>query len=174
MSPILATSTVGGGSLEIIILGVLALMLFGKNLPVVLRTAGKTLAQVKRALSDASAEVRSEMSTAADSMKDVKREVTHSLHVDMSDVEMPKIDLKTPDTSVISSTEKNETAPQDLDRPSPKDKQIATLAQPENTIRTPLIRPAIGTVRSNAISKAAALDRMDVPAPTKMPPSLDD
>jgi sec-independent protein translocase protein TatA len=65
MMPTLALlSDVGGG--EILVVGVIALLLFGKNLPTVSRTIGKTIAQFKHAISSASSEINKEMEAAAD------------------------------------------------------------------------------------------------------------
>src|SRR5471032_3290120 len=59
---------------DMLIIGVVALLLFGKNLPTVARNVGRTIAEFKRAASAATSEIRREMDEAA-RVADVKNEL---------------------------------------------------------------------------------------------------
>ena len=74
MVPILAFgfSDVGGG--EVMLIGLIALLLFGKSLPSVARNVGKQYHSFKRLITDASSEIRREMDAAADSLDKVAEE----------------------------------------------------------------------------------------------------
>lgn len=58
------------GSGEVLVIGVIALLLFGKNLPTVSRNIGRAIAEFKRSVSDASSEIRREMQAAAQAVDD--------------------------------------------------------------------------------------------------------
>jgi sec-independent protein translocase protein TatA len=60
-------SDVGGS--EVLILGIVALLLFGKNLPSVSRNIGRAIAEFKRAASDATTEIQREMNSAAEAVE---------------------------------------------------------------------------------------------------------
>lgn len=66
-------SDIGGG--EIMLVGVIALLLFGKDLPVVMRTLGKHYSRIKNTLNDAKSEFTREMDSAAREIEDAKKEV---------------------------------------------------------------------------------------------------
>jgi sec-independent protein translocase protein TatA len=64
---------VGGG--EILLIGLIALLLFGKNLPTVMRNVGKAYGSFKNTLNEASNEFKREMDAAASEIEAAKREV---------------------------------------------------------------------------------------------------
>ena len=64
---------VGGG--EVIVIGIVALLLFGKDLPAVTRKFGKVYGEIKKTLSDASSEIRREMDAAAHSVDDATKDL---------------------------------------------------------------------------------------------------
>ena len=70
--PIALLGDVGGG--EVIIIGIIALLLFGKNLPSVSRNIGKALAEFKKSVSDASSEIQREMHAAAQVVEDATQD----------------------------------------------------------------------------------------------------
>ena len=64
----------GVGTAEMLIVGIIALLLFGKNLPSVARNMGKSMAELKKGLSGFQEEFRA-----------VTREAERSMTVDMHD-----------------------------------------------------------------------------------------
>lgn len=54
------------GTVEIIIICIVALLLFGRRLPEVARNLGKGISEFKRGIHEASAEVKTEIEKAAD------------------------------------------------------------------------------------------------------------
>ena len=70
---------VGGG--ELLIIGIAALLLFGKELPAVTRKVGRVIAQFKRGMAEASAEINREMNAAADSVEKAKRDAAASADI---------------------------------------------------------------------------------------------
>jgi len=64
----------GVGTAEMLIVGIIALLLFGKNLPSVARNMGKSMAELKKGLSGFQEEFRS-----------VTREAERSMSIDMHD-----------------------------------------------------------------------------------------
>lgn len=64
----------GVGTAEMLIVGIIALLLFGKNLPSVARNMGKSMAELKKGLSGFQEEFRS-----------VTREAERSMAIDMHD-----------------------------------------------------------------------------------------
>jgi sec-independent protein translocase protein TatA len=126
MSPVLAFgfSDVGGG--EIVIIGIVALLLFGKNLPTATRNIGKALAEFKRALNSASSEIKKEMDAAADGMDKVATDVKKEIAAGTSDP-VPN----TVETSVSRSTDISK------DLPKPKNVQpaVSDAAQLDNLTR---------------------------------------
>ncbi|HYF49146.1 MAG TPA: twin-arginine translocase TatA/TatE family subunit [Planctomycetota bacterium] len=158
MVPTLALfSDVGGG--ELIVIGIIALLLFGKNLPTVSRSVGKALAEFKRGISQATTEIKTEMDAAAEEVQTAKAEVASSIKVDLADV--------TRDSPPASSA-----APEPKQKPAEEKETSQSLDRPDTATR-PLVRPAPGTVASNAISPAAALDKLEVKAPAKIPPPVE-
>ena len=63
MFPLALFNDVGGG--ELMVVAVVALLLFGKEMPTMMRKFGRMYANFKRQLSDASAELQREMNDAA-------------------------------------------------------------------------------------------------------------
>ena len=137
-------------SADMLIIGVLALLLFGKNLPTVARNVGKTIAEFKRAASMATSEIRREMDDAARAA-DVKSE------------------LRT--DNLMGSGAAPSQAPRTPDATSGKPR-----VQPAAASNTGAYTPAPATPRTSqpAVSPAAALDtfRIDVKPPTKIPPPV--
>ena len=62
-----------GGS-QLIILAIIGLLLFGKDLPTISRKAGKVLANLKRTVSEVSVEIQREMNAAADSAEEGQKQ----------------------------------------------------------------------------------------------------
>ena len=90
MPPPLALFSDVGGT-EILVIGIIALLLFGKNLPSVSRNVGKVIAEFKRGLSDASAEIHREMNAAAEVVDGATREARDAARVDLDAALGPKI-----------------------------------------------------------------------------------
>jgi sec-independent protein translocase protein TatA len=69
--PLALLNDVGGG--ELLVIGIAALLLFGRDLPVIARKFGRLVAEFKRGMADASIEIRREMNAAADEVEDVNK-----------------------------------------------------------------------------------------------------
>ena len=75
----------GVGTPELIIVGIIALLLFGKNLPNVARNAGKSLAEFKKGISG----FQDEMQKAS---RDVEKKITYnSSSTKSTDEDRPKL-----------------------------------------------------------------------------------
>jgi TatA/E family protein of Tat protein translocase len=129
---------------DMVIIGAVALLLFGKNLPTVARNVGRTIAEFKRAASMATSEIRREMDEAARAA-----DVRSDLRIDniMGDGATPA--NRTPDTTIAKP------------RVQPSANTVAYTPAPP--------RPP-----APAVSPSAALDtfRIDVKPPTKIPPPV--
>lgn len=69
--PLALLNDLGGG--EILVIGIAALLLFGRDLPVIARKFGRLVAEFKRGMSDASLDIRREMNAAADQVEETGR-----------------------------------------------------------------------------------------------------
>jgi len=171
MVPTLALfSDIGGG--EVVIIGIIALMLFGKNLPAVSRSFGKAFAQFKKGISEATTEIKSEMESAADEVQTMKSEVAASIKVDLRDVEK----AETVGENKLSQGGQQALPAQIEPQPKNDEKRVDTAQSLDRaeTATRPLIRPAPGTVAAGAVSSAAALDKLEVPPPAKIPPPVEE
>ncbi len=177
MTPTLALfSDVGGG--EIIVIGVIALLLFGKNLPSVSRSVGKALAQFKKGLSDATSEIRTEMDAAASEVEAAKKDATSGVNLDLN----LNLDLK--DKPAVSATRTNGHKPPSSAPPIAALPEVSSIPKADvrgldsstafsEPVRPPLVvRPATGTVASRAPGVSPATVDINVPAPSKIPPPV--
>jgi TatA/E family protein of Tat protein translocase len=84
-------------SVDMIVIGGVALLLFGKNLPTVARNVGRTIAQFKRIASEASSEIKREMDEAAR-----EADVRSELRTDniMGNTQPPSTTPRTPDATI--------------------------------------------------------------------------
>ena len=73
----------GIGTPELIILGIIALLLFGKDLPKVAKSAGKTLSEFKKGMS----EMTSDLREATRDLEDEARSVQKTLNDSVADVD---------------------------------------------------------------------------------------
>jgi sec-independent protein translocase protein TatA len=155
-------SDVGGG--EMIIVGIVALLLFGKNLPTQARNIGKAIGEFKKTLNEAKTEITKEMDNAAREAENVTRDL--KLHETVSDINNtlrddpgPKLDMPAhspaPAPAAVAST------PTALDAPSANSNSVTS---------TPTEKPR----HEQSLSTAASLDNLErnIPAPTKIPPPV--
>lgn len=173
----------GGG--EMLVVGLVALLLFGKDLPHATRKFGKIYSEIKRGLNDASYEIRREMDNAARSIdeatKDAKDSFADTSHEIKSALNEPfKTDtIETPaippeQISTVAETSSPEIArkpvpaetPVSLDAPLPLHDISTTPAASAPVPRTNRI--------NSSMSPTAALDtfKRDVALPTKIPPPV--
>src|SRR3954471_10037458 len=75
-------SDVGGG--EMIIVGIVALLLFGKNLPTQARNIGKAIGEFKKTLNEAKTEITKEMDNAAREVENAAKDA--KLHETVADI----------------------------------------------------------------------------------------
>ncbi|MCZ7647227.1 MAG: twin-arginine translocase TatA/TatE family subunit [Planctomycetota bacterium] len=76
-APLAFLENLGGG--EVVLIGIVALLLFGRKLPEVARNLGRGFSQFKQGMNEATAEVRREMSKAADEAEAMKRDLEQSV-----------------------------------------------------------------------------------------------
>ena len=135
-------SDIGGG--EIILVGIVALLLFGRSLPTMSRNFGRTFAQFKQTLNAASSELKKEMDAAASELDKAGADV--KLDNPLADVGN-QIDL-------VADLSSNKIPPPLTEA------QAAAAAERRATVP--------------AVSDAAALDALprNIPAPTKIPPPI--
>lgn len=141
----LGFSDIGGG--EIVLVGMIALLLFGRDLPTYIRKFGRTYAQVKKAFTDASSEFQREIDNAADEVKTIAKDVEKDIPSQLTSVE-----------SNGSGSYANSGTPSDTAR---------VPAEPPTEV------PQTGKAQPS-VSQAAALDALqrNIPAPTKIPPPV--
>jgi len=129
------------------LIGLIALLLFGKSLPSVARNVGKQYHSFKRLITDASSEIRREMDAAADSIDKVAEETKKAADLDniMNDSRKPTV-----------SAESHNYESHSYEKPIDKPVEVA----PRNSIPS--------------VSHAAALDNLqrNIPPPTKIPPPV--
>lgn len=150
------------GSGEIIIIGIVALLLFGKNLPKQARNIGKAIAEFKRTLNDASSEIHREMDAAAEGMEEAAKDVSNEIAKDnpLQDVQQAVAgDNASPAASPVAS----DTAPA-------PGTPITTESAPAAAAAAETPAPQTAT----AVSNPAALDDLlrNIPPPTSVPPPL--
>ncbi|HYG74048.1 MAG TPA: twin-arginine translocase TatA/TatE family subunit [Planctomycetota bacterium] len=158
-------SDIGGG--EMLIVAVIALLLFGKNLPTQARNIGKTIAQFKSAINAASSELKKEMDNAADELDRAAKAAELDKQAD--DLKKLQDDFNKPPqiSENTSNSTPAESIPVEPEKPLSLDKRNADLsplaAAPEKTSRAPA-----------AVSSAASLDNLErnIPPPNKIPPPL--
>jgi sec-independent protein translocase protein TatA len=184
MTPTLALfSDVGGG--EIFVIGIIALMLFGKSLPGVARNFGRTFAQFKKGLSDATSEIKTEIDAAAREVEAAKQDATAGvdlgadLKISLNDPPASTVAPKPPVNGSVApppSAGPGTHALPDLPAIAKSNVQNLDSSVASAPARTPLVvRPATGTIAARspgAVSPAASLDAMNVPPPSKIPPPL--
>ncbi|MFH0938937.1 MAG: twin-arginine translocase TatA/TatE family subunit [Planctomycetota bacterium] len=83
---------VGGG--EVLLISIVALLLFGKNLPTVSRKAGRIIASFKRGIAEASGEINREIRAAADAMEKVKSDSIASADISSQISEIDEVVLR--------------------------------------------------------------------------------
>lgn len=161
MQTLALLSDIGGG--EMLIVGVVALLLFGRNLPTQARNIGKAIGEFKKTLNEAKTEITKEMDNAA------------------REVEKAAADAKIKESIAdIDRTIKDEPAPR-LDVPTHSSPAPVASAIPERPMGLDTPGASAASVTSAdksrapaAISTAAALDNLErnIPAPKTIPPPI--
>src|SRR5436190_22481982 len=70
----------------ILVLGIIGLLLFGKDLPVMARKLAKEYFRYKRMLSDATSDIRREMESAADQIEEEKRKIEREVSTEIPSI----------------------------------------------------------------------------------------
>ena len=87
----------GIGTPELIILGVIALLLFGKDLPKVARSVGKTVSEFKKGMNEMTSDLREATRDLEDEARSVKNTLNNSIaDVDKAVQKKPKKKKPTP------------------------------------------------------------------------------
>ena len=72
----------GIGGLEIVMIAVIAVMLFGSKLPEVARSVGQSYTQFRRGLNDIQTSIKSELDRELDEVKKIPHEIESAMDVD--------------------------------------------------------------------------------------------
>lgn len=172
-------SDIGGG--EIMLVGVIALLLFGKDLPVVMRTLGKHYSRIKNTLNDAKSEFTREMDSAAAEIEATKNEVGLNERISFDDDHAttsttPELSTNTnaPYNPPTQPPESIDQGPESLDKLSaaPISSGVSSTPTPEATPVVPAETSAPAAVASSETS-TPAVETAPPAAPTT-PVSLDD
>lgn len=153
----------GGG--EMLVVGFVALLLFGKDLPTATRKFGKVYSEIKKGLSDASFEIRREMDHAAQSLDEAAKEAKSAANDVKKEIHSAKNEVSSPTPSSMDS----------LAGSNGYDDHSAKLGYdstpPVNTVST---TPLTRVVKAASVSPSAALDsfQRDIVPPTKIPPPV--
>ena len=154
-------SDIGGG--EMVVMGLLALLLFGKNLPKQARNLGRAITEFKRTLNQATEEIQREIRAAADTTEEAVKETAHEI---AKDNPFPAVQQEVKNSFNEISPAPAPAPPASDTAPSP-----GPVTSPYNTgtASTEAPRPAALTV-----SAAAALDELarNLPPPSKIPPPV--
>jgi Sec-independent protein translocase protein TatA len=142
MQPCLAFLSDLGGN-EIIVLGIIALILFGRNLPTQARTLGRKLAEFKRTISEASQELHREMDAAADTLAEVQKDIA-------KDDPLPKV------ASELNASLENAASPDATPAPD----QPPDYSTSSSSVPPPAAAPTAPAPPTPALSDAAALDTL--------------
>ncbi len=175
-------SDIGGG--EIMLIGVIALLLFGKDLPVVMRTLGKHYSRIKNTLNDAKSEFTREMDSAAQELEEAKRELAEAkrnmavegLNERISFDDESPAPSTTPDLTTNNSPYTPPTQPpESIDQgPESLDKLSAAPTLSSTPAPTPAPAPVAETTAPVAnLETPAAETAADAPKPSDAP-TLDD
>ncbi len=156
------------------VLGVVGLLLYGKDLPLIIRKAAKEYYRYKKLINEATADIRGELESAANQLEEEKRKL--QLEAEAS---VPSLNDSEPPPDTPASTEdstngsENSIAPP---RPAPSEPPPKPSADPlalDVPAPSTLAHRATESVKTPA-AQAAALDTLQkgVPPPSKIPPPL--
>ena len=150
-------SDVGGG--EMVVMGLVALLLFGKNLPKQARNLGRAITEFKRTLNQATEEIHREIRAAADTAEEAVKDATNEV---AKDNPFPAVqqEVRNQLSEVSPALPASDTAPPPGPVTSPYNTGTASSEAP---------RPA-----ALSVSAAAALDDLarNLPPPSKIPPPV--
>ena len=153
---------IGGG--ELVVVGLIALVLFGQNLPKQARSLGRYIAEFKRTINEASQEIHREMDAAAESIDAAARDAAKEV---AKDNPLPAVEQEIHNSVTEASPAQPacDTAPQ----PGPVTADYSTGTAPAATATAEPARPA-----ELSLSAAAALDELarNLPPPRKIPPPV--
>ncbi len=160
------------------ILGLVGLLLFGKDLPLMIRKAATEYYRYKKLISEATSDIRRELDSAATQIENEKRKIQDEVdklkHDDLDDKD--KMEAKDPYDATIGDTGYGggdipaPTHPHSIEAPAKPAADPLSLDVPSPSS---LSHRATDPVKS-AAAQAAALDtyQKGVPPPTKIPPPL--
>lgn len=172
-------SDIGGG--EILVIGVIALLLFGKNLPTVMRNLGKAYGQFKTTLNAASSEFKKEIDIAAEELEKAKREADVKKELSTVSEDLNKSINSTLNDEPSPSPQSEYTEPpalvddlQPKPRPAPPD----SIDQSPSSLDSAASAPAAKSTDVAEAPKPAAspisLDQLEkkIAPPKKIPPPI--
>lgn len=167
---------------SLLVLALLGLLLFGKELPTMARNAARQYYRYKRMITEATSDIRREMDNAADQIEEEKRKLEREVHKEMDSAK----------SSIESGVSSDEYASSDAylngssgsgDSASPYSSPTVTPEPPPKPKADPLSLDVAspGTISHKATdavqSPAAQIAKLDtiqknVPPPKKIPPPL--
>jgi Sec-independent protein translocase protein TatA len=165
---------------QMLVMGFLGLLIFGKDLPTIARNAARQYYIYKRKFSEATADLRREMDNAASVIEEEKRKLEREIKESMPTLDEhaePTAASADPLTATDADPNLNGTPDEPATPPA-----SAIPAPPQKPSADPLSLdvPAPGTLAhrvtepaKSTVAKAKELDQLKtVPPPTKIPPAL--
>ncbi|MCY3021578.1 MAG: twin-arginine translocase TatA/TatE family subunit [Planctomycetota bacterium] len=156
---------VGGG--EIVVIGIIALLLFGKNLPAQARNLGRAIAAFKQTINQASSELHREMDAAAEGVEEAANEIKDEVKKD--DPTAGLAEAVSGDTATSGTAGQTSSG---IPAGGPGSDSFASPSAESQASSVPA--PASSAPPAPAVSEAAALDALprNIPPPTKIPPPV--
>jgi len=173
MDPIFAMNFSPG---TLIMLGIIGLLLFGKDLPLIARKLATEYFRYKKMINEATSDIRSELESAANQIEEEKRRIQMAAEASVSSLN--DITADTPDTPASADTSTADTPTNTIEPPRAAPSEVPSKPSAD-PLALDVPAPSSLSHRSTEPAKSpaaqvAALDTLQkgVPPPSKIPPPL--